>query len=242
MKKNNTSRKQSRKRKQNRMQSPITIGMDLGDKSSRYCVLNENGEVELAAAVATTRKALLEKFKGLPKCRIAIEVGTHSPWVSRLLSELGHEVIVANARQVKVISSSNRKTDKVDAEMLARLARADLQLLRSIRQRSEKAQADWMTIRIRAALVEARTAPINSLRGLAKGMGERVPACAADYLGLDQLEALPEKLKETLQPWMEEVEPLTAKIKAWEAKLEQIARKDYPETILFVAVARKLAI
>jgi transposase len=237
MKKNSISRKQSPKRKQNRMQSPITIGMDLGDKTSRYCVLNENGEVELAAAVATTRKAMMEKFKGWPKCRIAIEVGTHSPWVSRLLSELGQEVIVANARQVKVISSSSRKTDKVDAEMLARLARADLQLLRPIRHRSEKAQADLMTIRIRAALVEARTALINSLRGIAKGMGERVPACAADYLGLDQLEALPEKLKETLKPLIEEVETLTARIKACEAKIEQIARKDYPETILLQQVS-----
>jgi transposase len=237
MKKNNTTVKQSPKRKQNRSKGPITIGMDLGDKTSRYCVLNENGEVKLEAAVATTRKAMLEKFKGYPKCRIAIEVGTHSPWVSRLLSELGHEVIVANARQVKVISSSSRKTDKVDAEMLARLARADVKLLRPIRHRSEKAQADLMTIRIRAALVEGRTALINAVRGLAKGMGERVPACAADYLGVDQLESLPEKLKETLKPLMEEIETLTVKIKALEADIEQIARRDYPETTLLQQVS-----
>jgi transposase len=227
MKKNNTTVKQSPKRKQNRNKGPITIGMDLGDKTSRYCVLNENGEVTVEAAVVTNRKAMVEKFQGLPKCRIAIEVGTHSPWVSRLLSELGHEVVVANARQVKVISSSSRKTDKVDAEMLARLARADVKLLRPIRHRSEKAQADLMTIRIRAALVDGRTALINSVRGLAKGMGERV----------EQLKSLPEKLKETLKLLMEEIETLTVRIKALEAEIEQIARKDYPETILLQQVS-----
>jgi transposase len=237
MKKNNTSRKQSPKRKQNRSKNPITVGMDLGDKSSRYCVLNESGVVMLEAAVATTRKAMTEKFKGLPKCRIAIEVGGHSPWVSRLLSQLGHEVVVANPRQVKVISSSSRKTDKVDAEMLARLARVDVQLLRPIRHRSEKAQTDLMTIRIRAALVEARTALINTTRGLAKALGERVPACSADYLGMKQLESLSVGLKETLRPLVEQVEALTVQIKALEAKIEQIARKDYPETALLQQVS-----
>src|ERR1700684_4505867 len=94
LKKNSISRKQSPKRKQNRMQSPITIGMDLGDKTSRYCVLNESGEVILERSVATTKKGMLQAFGAIKRCRIAIEVGTHSPWVSRLLSGVGHEVIV----------------------------------------------------------------------------------------------------------------------------------------------------
>jgi transposase len=91
-------------------------------------------------SVATTKKALVEKFGGLRRCRIALEVGTHSPWVSRLLTELGHEVIVANARQLKLITSSSRKSDRMDAMTLARLARMDPELLRPIRHRSERAQ------------------------------------------------------------------------------------------------------
>ena len=94
--------------------------MDLGDKTSRYCMLAGNGEVVEERSLATTKKGMTQVFGGLRGCRIAIEVGTHSPWVSRLLKSLGHEVIVANARQVKLISSSSRKDDRLDAQMLAR--------------------------------------------------------------------------------------------------------------------------
>ena len=67
---------------------PITIGLDLGDKTSRYCVLGANGEVMSEGSVATTRKAMAEKFAKMRRCRVAIEVGTHSPWLSRWLSSL----------------------------------------------------------------------------------------------------------------------------------------------------------
>lgn len=237
MKKSNTSRKQSPKRKAIRIKCPKTIGMDLGDKTSRYCVLNENGEVELEAAVATTKQAMREKFKGVPSCRIALEVGTHSPWVSRLLTELGHEVFVANARQVKLISSSSRKSDRVDAETLARLARVDTELLRPIRHRSERAQMDLIKIRSRAILVDSRTGLINAARGLCKAMGERMPACAADYLGVEELESLPDDLKQELTPLLKSVESLTEKIKELEKQIEQIARTNYPETKLLEQVS-----
>ena len=94
--------------------------------------------MQAEGSVATTKKAMTQKFAGMRRCRIALEVGTHSPWVSRLLSSLGHEVIVANARQVKLISASSRKDDRLDAEMLARLARVDPQLLRPIRHRGRR--------------------------------------------------------------------------------------------------------
>jgi len=118
----------------------MTIGMDLGDKTSRYCQLDGSGEMVQEGSVATTKKGMTQVFGAMGRCRIAIEVGTHSPWVSRLLKSLGHEVIVANARQVKRISASSRKDDRLDAQTLARLARIDPQLLRPIRHRSEKAQ------------------------------------------------------------------------------------------------------
>ena len=145
-------KKNSINRGARRREGTRTIGMDLGDKTSRYCALNDGEAVGEEGRVATTRKAMIEVFGSRPRCRIAIEVGTHSPWVSRLLSSLGHEVIVANARQVKLISASSRKDDRLDAETLARLARVDPQLLRPIRHRSEKAQQDLMKIRVRAKL------------------------------------------------------------------------------------------
>lgn len=230
------SESQSPRREQKRPPEPLIIGMDLGDKTSRYCVLNGDGEVVGEGGVATTRKALTQKFGGMGSCRIAIEVGTHSAWVDRLLRQQGHQVLVANARQVKLISSSSRKSDRVDAHTLARVARVDPELLRPIRHRGEKAQGDLMKIRTRAALVEARTQLINSARGQAKSMGERVPACAADYIGVEELSALSPPVKAALQPLLEAVEALTRQIRALEAELEQIARTDYPETKLLQQV------
>ena len=188
-------------------------------------------------SVATTKKALAEKFGGLGRCRIAIEVGTHSPWISRLLTALGHEAIVANARQVRLISESSRKDDKLDARLLARLARIDPELLRPIRHRSEKAQSHLMAIRVRAALVDTRTGLVNTARGLAKAMGERLPACDADSLDAAKLDALPTAIKETLRPLLEQVESLTEKISQADSKLEQIARIEYPETKLLRQVS-----
>jgi transposase len=210
----------------------ITIGMDLGDKTSRYCMLNEAGEVIGEGSCATTKKGLVQLFGSMRHSRIAIEVGSHSPWVSRELKRLGHEVIVANARQVKVISESTRKDDKLDAQMLARLARVDPELLRPIRHRSEEVQQDLLTIRVRATMIDARTGMVNAARGLVKAMGERLANCDADQMDAGQLEHLPAGLRESLKPLLAEVESLTEAIHELDGKIEQIARDRYPETKL----------
>src|SRR6516225_1537757 len=123
------------------IQERVTIGMDLGDKTSRYCMLNSEGEILREGQVTTTKAGMVEALGCLGRARIAIEVGTHSPWVSRLLQELGHEVVVANPKQVKLITESSRKDDRLDAQTLARLARIDPQWWRPIQHRSDKAQA-----------------------------------------------------------------------------------------------------
>jgi transposase len=232
MKKNSTreqSSKQEGKARKTCARS-ITIGMDLGDKASRYCVLDEQGEVLFERSVATTQKGMTEVFGALASCRVAIEVGTHSPWVSRLLKSLGHEVIVANARQVKLISQSTRKDDQMDACTLARLARADPKLLRPIQHRSERAHLHLVDIRVRAALVETRTSLVNTARGLSKAVGARLPKCDPDQLTVAQLGSLPEGLQACLRPLLEQIEALTQQIHACDQHLEQIARKEYPET------------
>jgi transposase len=234
MKKHNTQSLQGRIEAST---GPITIGMDLGDKTSRYCLLDSDGKVEQESAVATTKKGMAQAFGAMQRRRIAIEVGTHSPWVSRLLTAMGHEVIVANARQVKLISASSRKDDRLDAQMLARLARIDPQLLRPIRHRGEKAQADLMRIRVRAALLDARTSLINAARGMTKAAGERLPACDADYMGVEQMKGLGLELQQGLRPLLKEVESLTEKIKECDVQIEQIARNEYPETELLRQVS-----
>jgi transposase len=157
--------------------------------------------------------------------------------VSRLLKSFGHEVIVANARQVKLITQSSRKNDKLDAQTLARLARVDPQLLRPVQHRSEEAQQHLMMIRVRAALVEVRTALVNTARGLAKAVGERIPKCDADSLERERLEALPAEIQSALKPLLEEVESITEKIHACDEQIEQIAWQKYPETELLKQVS-----
>jgi transposase len=155
----------------------LTIGLDLGDRWSFYCVLDEAGKIILEQKVATTPEAMKQTFGKIPQSLIALETGTHSPWVSRLLTELGHEVIVAHAQKVELITKSNRKDDRHDARTLARLARIDPELLGPVRHRSAKAQIHLTVIRARAELVSARTALVNAARGLAKSFGERLPKC-----------------------------------------------------------------
>src|SRR6202043_3357789 len=131
----------------------LTIGLDLGDRSSFYCVLNGSGEVVLEERVITSPEAMKKTFGKMPQSRIALETGTHSPWVSRLLSELGHEAIVAHARSVRLIGESRRKDDRLDARTLARLVRIDPQLLRPVKHRSAEGPADLRVSRAGASLV-----------------------------------------------------------------------------------------
>jgi Transposase len=188
--------------KQNRNfpEQKLTIGFDLGDRSSWYCVLDEQGEVMLEQKLSTTPKAMKEVFGAMPRCRIALETGMHSPWVSRLLSELGHEVIVAHARNVRLIGESRKKDDRMDARTLARLARIDPQLLSPVKHRSAKAQADLTVIRARAGLVRARTALVNTARGLAKSYGERLRGCNVRNMNPEKAEGLSPELQSALEP------------------------------------------
>src|ERR1700685_362934 len=207
----------------------LTIGLDLGDRSSWYCVLDEAGEVLLEQKLATTPKAMREVLGTMPRCRMALETGMHSPWVSRLLSELGHEVIVAHARNVRLIGESREKDDRLDARTLARLARIDPQLLSPVKHRSAKAQADLTVIRARAGLVRSRTALINTARGLTKSYGERVRGCNPRNLDREVAQGLSPELQSALQPLLDEVESLSERIREYDERVKQIAQESYPE-------------
>lgn len=219
-----------------RKKQKLTIGLDLGDRSSWYCVLDESGQVVLEQKVGTTPKAMQEVFGGMARSRIALETGVHSPWVSRLLSELGHEVIVAHARNVRLIGESRRKDDRLDAKTLARLARIDPQLLCPVKHRSAKAQADLTVIRARAGLVRSRTALINVARGLTKSYGGRLRSCNARNLNPQKAEGLSPELQTALGPLLEAIESLSERIGEYNERIERIAEKNYPETALLKQV------
>jgi transposase len=217
-------------------QRKLTIGMDLGDRATRYCVLNEAGEVILERSVPTTKKGMDQVFAAMPRSRVALETGAHSPWVSRQLTQLGHEVIVAHARNVRLIGESSRKDDRLDARTLARLARIDPQLLSPVRHRSAEAQAHLTVIRARAALVGARTALVNAARGLAKSYGERLRKCGTQQVRPDLAAGLSVELRAALEPLLGEIESLSQRIAAYDRQIEQIAKKDYPEVSLLQQV------
>jgi len=207
----------------------LTVGLDLGDRSSRYCILNEAGEKASEDQLPTTKAGLDGVFGKMAPCRIALEVGTHSPWVSRQLAAMGHEVIVANPRKVLLITQSVKKNDRMDAEQLARLARVDPQLLAPIRHRGVEAQGDLAVIRARAELVDCRTALINTARGLAKPMGERLKSCDADSVKESLAEGLSEATQNAIRPLLKSVEEITKQIGAYDKKIQEIGKR-YPET------------
>lgn len=209
-----------------------TIGLDLSDKTGVYVALDGDGEVAREGKLSLTREALQRRFGAMTACRIAIEVGTHSPWVSRELAALGHEVIIANPREVKLISHSKKKNDREDALLLARLARLDPRLLRPVQHRGEQAQADLATLRARALLVSTRTRLINSVRGMVKAAGLRLPRCSADSFAARALPHLPRELVPGLEPLLATIAGITQRIKAMNHDLERLAQQRYPETQL----------
>ena len=233
MKKGSTA---AAKQSSNFSQQKLTIGLDLGDRSSWYCVLDERGELRLEDKLSTTAKAMREVFGRMPHSRIALETGVHSPWVSRLLSELGHEVIVAHARNVRLIGESRRKDDRLDAQTLARLARIDPQLLCPVKHRSAKAQADLTVIRARAGLVRARTALVNTARGLAKSYGERLRGCNVRNMNPEKAEGLSPELETALQPLLAAIESLNEQIREYNQRIEALAEQSYPEVELLKQV------
>jgi transposase len=220
------------KQSRNFPQHKLTIGLDLGDRSSCYCVLDETGRIITEQKIATTPKALQAAFGAMPHSRIALETGMHSPWVSRLLSGLGHEVIVAHARNVRLIGESRRKDDRLDAQTLARLARIDPQLLCPVKHRSAKAQADLTVIRARAGLVRARTALVNTARGLAKSYGERLRGCNVRNMNPEKAEGLSPELQAALQPLLAALESLSEQIREYNERIENLAQERYPQVAL----------
>jgi transposase len=246
MKKSNTGKKNVEKNaaanetgRERRITSEwrLTIGLDLGDRRSRYCVLDQNGEVIEEGSVATTRDGLKRIPGAAAGSRMVVEVGTHSPWVSRWLKQLGFEVIVANARKVAMIAHSTRKNDRMDAETLARLGRVDPKLLAPIQHRSAQAQLDLGAIRLRGELVEQRTALVNSARGTVKSMGERIPSCEPSDWGVEKLAGwkLSEAVEQLVKPLVIVIGHLNQQIATYDEQIKVMVKR-YPQIAVLTPV------
>jgi transposase len=205
-----------------------TVGVDLGDRFSRYCVLSEDGEVMEEGRVRTSEAGFRRQWEGESRQRIVLETGTHSPWISRLLEGFGHQVIVANARKLRAISQNESKNDRRDAEMLARLGYCNPKLLAPVRHRSVERQRDLNLLRARDTLVRARTMLINSVRGLVKSGGGRLPAAASDYFVARVEAAVPAELRPAIQPLLEQIAGLTMQIRHLDHSIEKLGER-YPE-------------
>lgn len=212
--------------------SRMVAGIDVGDRLCEICVLDDQGEVVERKRITATEHSLTKYFAPKESMIVAMESGFHSPWMSRLLEELGHEVIVANARRVALISQNAKKSDEVDAELLARLARSDRTLLSPIVHRSLEHQKHLAVVRSRDALVRSRTMLVNHVRGVVKSFGGRLPSTATGRFHKIR-EQIPVELLPALAPLMEVIEETNTRIASLDREIEKLCDDAHPVTAGF---------
>jgi transposase len=216
--------------------SKLTVGLDIGDRFTQVCVLDEDGEVLEEGRVTTTPRAFQQRFTAMPPARLVLEAGTHSLWASRLLGELGHEVIVANPRMLRFIYGNNSKNDRADADYLARVGKLDPGLLHPIVHRREESQAHLALLRSRDILVHTRARLVTHARGLVKPFGFKLPRCSTTAFVKKAQEHIPEILAPALGPVFGIISILSDQIRELDGKIEALARETYRETALLTQV------
>jgi transposase len=210
----------------------LTVGVDLGDQWSHYCILGLEGETLSEGQLRTTQADVAEFFQAITPARVVIEVGTHSAWVQEIIAGCGHKVLVANPRLMEGSKRRKRKNDRIDANKLARLGRVDPQSLHPMQHRGREVRQDLVLLRARDALVAARTELINTTRGLVKSLGTRLPKCSSRSFGHKAGEAIPEQVREALLPLVQLAEGLSACIEGYDRKIEELASEKYGHTKL----------
>jgi transposase len=211
------------------MKTGTTIGMDLGDKTHEVCVLNAEGKVILRKQITNTRESVKQFFKAYKGALVIMEAGTHSPWISRVLEGLGCEVLVGNARKLRMIWMAKNKSDVRDAEMLARIGRMDRSLLYPIHHRSEDAQQDLAVMRSRDVLVTVRAGLVNHVRSTVKGMGHRINKCSTEAFARKSHESIPEGLRPALTPVIDAIEAISEQIRRFDKEIKTKMEERHPE-------------
>jgi transposase len=210
----------------------LTVGVDLGDQWSHYCILGLEGETLAEGQLRTTPQDVAEFFQALNAARVVLEVGTHSAWIRDVMCSSGHEVLVANPRLMEGSKRRKRKNDRIDANKLARLGRVDPQSLHPIEHRSKEVRQDLVILRARDALVAARTELINATRGLVKSMGTRLPKCSSPSFAQKVEETVPVEIRDALLPLVRMTAALSDCIQGYDKKIEKLAREKYGHTAL----------
>ena len=211
----------------------FTVGVDVGDRHSHLCLLDtETGEVVEESRINTTPQAFERRFSNIERMRVAIEAGTHSLWIGGILQGCGHEVLVANARKLRLIYADGRKNDRMDAENLARIARLDPRLLAPIEHRGETAQAHLALLRSREMVVRTRSKLVNHVRGAVKPFGVRFTRCSPEIFPARVRDLLPDALVPALAPILDTIASLTERIRGYDRELEALSRELHPETTL----------
>ena len=210
----------------------LTVGVDLGDQWSNYCILGLSGETLAEGKFRTRKQEVAEFFQNLATSRVVFEVGTHSAWVGEVIAGFGHEVLVANPRLMDGSKRRRRKNDRIDAEKLARLGRMDPKSLHPIQHRSTEVREDLLVLRAREALVESRTKLISAVRGLVKSMGARVSNCSSPSFSQKAAAEIPDEVRETLQPLLRLIATLSDEIKTFDRRIDKLAAEKYMHTQL----------
>jgi transposase len=210
----------------------LTVGVDLGDQWSHYCILGREGETLAEGRLRTTQQHVAEFFQALNAARVVFEVGTHSAWVQEVICGCGHEVLVANPRLMEGSKRRKRKNDRIDTNKLARLGRVDPQSLHPMRHRSKEVRQDLVVLRARDALVAARTELINATRGLVKSMGTRLPKCSSESFAQKVEEAVPVEIRAAVLPLVRMAAALSDCIQRYDEKIEKLGRQKYGHTAL----------
>jgi transposase len=208
----------------------LTTGLDLGDRTTHRCTVDSERRVTARGRFTTNRASLQREFGGIAPQRVVIEAGSQSLWVSHLLRELGHEVMVVDPRRVQKLIAGNRKTDRRDAEALARLAVGVPELMGEAHHRSFEAQADLSMLRSRDVLVRVRTKLVCHVRGILKGFGIKVPSSSASCFHRRATEHIPPNLQPALQPVVAALNDLDRRIDEIDEALQALAATRHPET------------
>jgi transposase len=207
----------------------FTIGLDVGDKRTHFCVLDAEREVVKRGTFVTTREALESALGAFRGALVVLEAGSQSPWMSRALSGFGYRVLVADPRRVELISKDPRKTDRRDAELLARMGAALPEVLGSVHHRSEQAQAHLSIVRARDLMVRQRTMAVQQTRSICKAFGVRLPSASTDGFPAKMRAQIPEQLRPALDPVLVTIEHLSRTIRSFDKLLAKVAAEHYPE-------------
>ena len=207
------------------------LGLDVGDRRSRFCVVsNETGEVLSEGTIRSARGEMSRLLEGAPRTRVVLEAGTHSPWISAEIQGAGHEAVVVLPHRVRLITQNHKKSDQVDAELLARLGRLGTRLLATVKHRGEEARAHLATLRSRDQLVRARTSLVLHCRGAVKSTGSRLPSCSTSVFSRRVLPHVPKSLQPAVLPLLEAIETMNTQIARIDGEIERLSEKVYPET------------